>query len=205
MALRHPITMRLAATIGLVTCALLPAVKLGAGQTVRTERPWEGWHQQLADGVIGLRFGMDRFTVADILVERGFAARPGRGGTLRYEGKLLDEQVMAVLTFNDAANAGMGGRLHEIQLHWNLAGLPRVPLRLFERLDGMLESRYGVPLAVESAGRGALETGNGVERKFYEGPEARAVLELLSLRPERFDLVFRLESPQLEPLPSSDS
>ena len=80
-----------------------------------------------------------------------------------------------------------------------------MPLRLFERLNGMLESRYGAALAIESAGRGALETGNGVERKFFEGPEARAVLELLSPRPERFDLIFRLESPQLTPPPPADS
>lgn len=173
-------------------------------------QPWIGWYGPFSDGLIGLRFGMDRFVALRLLRDRGLEGRPAREGLLRFEGEFLGETAEVSLEFTrtqfddagDPIDDGIAnGQLRRIQVTWQLLGLPHKPLRLFERLDGLLTARYGEPVLAEDDGFTALDVGDGLVRKVYFGREARAQLELQAYRPHRYYLVLALENPQLSPEP----
>ena len=170
------------------------------------QRPWVDWYAPFTDGLIDLRFGMDRFVVLRLLRERGLEGQPARDGELRFEGELLGEQAEVRLEFSRTRYDDAGvpiddgikvGQLRRIQVTWQLLGLPHKPLRLFERLDGLMARRYGEPVLSEDDGFAALDTGDGLVRKVYFGREARAQVELQAYRPERYYLVLALVNPQL--------
>jgi len=166
-------------------------------------RPWVGWHGPFVDGLIDLRFGMDRFTVLRLARDRGFEGTPASDDELRFEGTLLGETVEVRLTFTSRSGETDGsaeiapGQLRRIQVTWRLTGLPQRPLRLFERLDDLMRKRYGEPVLTLDDGFAALDVGKGTVRSLYVGPEARAQVELQAYRPERYYVVVALTNPQL--------
>lgn len=169
-------------------------------------QPWIGWYGPFGDGLLGLRFGMDRFVALRLMRDRGLDSRPAREGELRFEGEFLGETAEVGLEFTrtrfddagDPIDDGIAnGQLRRIQVTWQLLGLPHKPLRLFERLDGLLAARYGTPVLEEDDGFTALDVGDGLVRKVYFGREVRAQVELRAYRPKRYYLVLALENPQL--------
>lgn len=217
---RHPITVLVSCTI-----ALFVAIDAaGAGISTReatpdsaewlledltAERPmaepWAGWHGPFDDGLLGLRFGMDRFTAGRILRERDLRGRAARASTLRFEGSVLSRNGEVLVDFRPDPAAPGGERLSRIQLIWTIEGVPHGAHALFERLDGMLHSRYGEARLVEEDGFAALDNGWGQYRRVYAGPQAKALLHLESTRQERYRLTLHLESPQLHlPLRQAD-
>lgn len=170
------------------------------------QRPWIGWYGPFTDGLVDLRFGMDRFTALRVARDRGLDGQPARDGELRFEGEFLGERAELRLTFtmpetdDDGAPIDDGirrGQLRRIQITWSLFGLPHKPLKLFEQLDGLMAKRYGEPVLSEDDGFSALDVGDGVVRSVYFGREARAQVEVQAYRPERYYVVIALENPQL--------
>lgn len=197
MSARHAITVLLIlATLGLAGEA--------SATDIQTERPWEGWYGPYASGTLGLRFGMDRLTASDILDARDFDRRPARSGTLRFEGPVSGKKAEVLLTFLEDADSELRGRLRQIRVHWDFRGQPHAPMRLYEALRGVLDTRYGDAVAVEEDGFQVLDTGRGVDRRLYFGPEAKVLLELKALRSQHLQLVLRLSSPQLDDLVQDD-
>ncbi len=174
------------------------ATASATAQDVVRALPWEGWYGPFADGAFGLRFGMDRATVARIADEHAWKVLASRDRTLRYEARVAGLKGEVLLLFLD--DGGADGRLREIRVSWTLDGLPQRPWRLYQRLVELLEKRYGEAVAVqEEDGRQSLDTGRGIFRRLYYGEETKALVELRAVRPEHFLLVYRLENPQLEP------
>ena len=159
--------------------------------------PWVGWHGPLDDGLLGLRFGMDRFAVGRNLRERGLQGLPARAQTQRFEGKILGHTGEVLTDFRPDVQAPKGERLSRIQIAWRIDGLPNRALDLFESLRTMLEARYGDPLLSEEDGYSALDSGWGSFRRGYAGPQARALLVVEAIRNQRFRVVILVESPQL--------
>ena len=167
--------------------------------------PWVGWYGPVDEGLLDLKFGMGRFGVAQELRERDLQSRPAREGTQRFEGRILGELAQVVASYRPDASAPEGERLSAIQLVWTLYGVPNNAVDLFERLDGMLASRYGEPLLAEDDGYAALDSGFGVNRRYYVGTQARAWLRLEAVRTERYQLVLTLQSPQWHVVEDEDS
>lgn len=172
--------------------------------SIDPSRPWVGWYGPFTDGLIDLRFGMDRFTVLRVARDRGFEGMPASDDELRFEGTLLGETVEVRLSFtsrgsddDDVPDEIVPGQLKRIQVTWRLTGLPQRPLALFERLDGLMQRRYGDPVLTRDDGFTALDVGDGTVRSLYVGPEARTQVELQAYRPERYYVVVALTNPQL--------
>ncbi|HKK70678.1 MAG TPA: hypothetical protein VKA86_05625 [Candidatus Krumholzibacteria bacterium] len=163
-------------------------------------QPWEGWYGPLADGLIGLRFGMDRFVVLRTMADReDLESSAARDGQLRFEGRFLGQAAEVLLDFTEPTPGDHTGRLHRIQVQWRLFGLPSRPLRLYEQLDGLLAARYGDPVSEHDDGFAALDSGDGLVRRVYVGPEARAQVQIEAYRSQRYWVILALESPQLTP------
>lgn len=213
---RHPITALVAVTIAMGSVAApsgVPTVHAQAPDSLSQEeawsyelpsddlprgsQPWVGWHGPLDDGLLGLRFGMDRFAVSRILRERGLDGRPSRPQTQRFEGPILGHPGEVLTEFRPDAQAPTGERLSRIQIMWRIDGLPNRAVELFGKLEGMLVSRYGDPLLSEDDGYAALDNGWGKNRRGYVGTQAKALLEVEAIRSQRFRVVLSLESPQL--------
>ncbi len=161
-------------------------------------QPWEGWYGPPADGLIGLRFGMDRFVVLRTMADRDdLESRAARDGQLRFEGRFLGATAEVLLDFTEPSTGDRTGRLRRIQVQWRLFGLPNRPLSLYDRLDGLLAARYGGPVSEHDDGYAALDSGDGVVRRMYVGPEARAQVQIEAYRPQRYWVILALESPQL--------
>lgn len=209
MPSRHPSTALVLVTIVLSFAPSLFAQSSGEPAAPDTARfggdldarpvaePWVGWHGPLDDGLLGLRFGMDRFSVARVLRERGLSGRHSREHTLLFGGTILSRNGEILTEFRPDPTAPNGERLSRIQLMWTIEGVPHGALGLFERLDAMLRSRYGEPRMVEEDGFAALDSGWGQYVRGYVGTQAKAVLHLESTRRERYRLLLSLESPQL--------
>jgi hypothetical protein len=210
---RHPITVPVGRTIALFVAvsvtwasAQTPEETLDSTGVLFDEstaerpmaEPWVGWHGPLDDGLLGLRFGMDRFTVGRILRERELRGRSSRAHMLRFEGSVLSRNGEVLVEFRPDSATPNGERLSRIQIIWTIEGVPHGALSLFERLDGMLRSRYGEARLVEEDGFAALDNGWGQYRRVYAGPQAKALLHLESTRQERYRLTLHLESPQLQ-------
>mgnify|MGYP006277772871 CR=1 FL=1 len=159
---------------------------------------WEGWYGPPADGLIGLRFGMDRFVVLRTMADRDdLESRAARDGQLRFEGRFLGETAEVLLDFTEPSDVDRTGRLRRIQVQWRLFGLPNRPLSLYDRLDGLLAARYGDPVSEHDDGYAALDSGDGLVRRMYVGPEARAQVQIEAYRSQRYWVILALESPQL--------
>ncbi len=172
---------------------------LGAQRAV-VEEPWQGWHGPPADGAYGVRFGMDRFMVGEILVSKGLKARGSRSGTQRYAGKIGGRPAELVAEFHDDAAGGLGGRLMRIQIRWKeLGGGAGRALALFHSHAERLAKNYGAPMVEQDTNASELETGRGVAKRLFRGVEAQTVLELKASRPRRYDLTILIDSPQIHP------
>jgi len=171
-----------------------------AGPAVAQD-PWEGWVGPPADGIWGLRFGMDRATVDATLVARGLQEAHARAGTMRHIGR-ENGRTLEVLTLFDAD--ARGDRLYRIQVRWDdMDGSPERAQRFFDAWDEWLSGRYGGPLFRTDGGSDLL-TGSGASLRLYQGTEMQAILELKAPRPGRLDLTLLLDYPQLHPeLPGS--
>ena len=169
----------------------------GGSPAIDPDQPWIGWHGPFVDGLIGLRFGMDRVSALRVARDRDLISRAARDGQMRFEGEFLGEPAEVLLDFTEADDPGASGHLHRIRVQWNLFGLPQRPLALFGRLDGMLASRYGDPVRTQDDGFTALDRGDGLVRKLYFGPETRAQVDLQAYRPQRYYVILALENPQL--------
>lgn len=180
---------------------LLVVFLLSLATPAVAQDPWEGWVGPPADGLWGLRFGMDRVTVDARLQEIGLRQAHARTGTMRHAGHLEDRSLEVVTLYHEDAR---GERLYRIQVRWDdLQGPPEKSIRLFDRWDQWLQERYGWPLLESGAGSGLL-TGSGASLRLYQGPEMQAILELKSPRPGRIDMALILDHPQLHPdLPGS--
>lgn len=220
---RHPITVLVAVTIAVgsaaasigarTACAQTPDSLSRAGDAFyelpsddfpRGSQPWVGWHGPLDDGLLGLRFGMDRFAVSRILRERDLEGRPSRPQTQRFEGSILGHPGEVLTEYRPDPHAPTGERLSRIQIMWRIDGLPNRAVELFGKLEGMLASRYGEPLLAEDDGYAALDNGWGKNRRGFVGTQAKALLEVEAVRSQRFRVVISLESPQLHVAPRVD-
>lgn len=222
MSRRHPITALVRAAILAIAAAASVVIGVGPGSAQTDSRatpprqtdasyfadlgadaptvlaePWVGWYGPLDDGLLGLRFGMDRFEVGRRMRERGLEGQASRPGTQRFEGALLGSTGEVLTEFRPDAQAPNGERLSRVQISWRIDGVPNRAVDLFERLDAMLESRYGEPLLSTEDGYAALDSGWGEFRRGYVGPQAKALLVVEAIRSQRFRVVISLESPQL--------
>jgi hypothetical protein len=162
--------------------------------------PWQGWYGPPADGIYGIRFGMDRLAVDEVVRGLGLQERPGRPTSLRYEGRLEGRSVELVCDFLDAAADRARSPLYRIQLLWrDISGGTRGPLTLFSRLDARLAGRYGDPRLRRNSTEGKLSTAEGIYLRIYEDVEVHAQLELRAQAPERYYVRLELDYPQLHP------
>jgi hypothetical protein len=166
---------------------------------------WNNWHGPLADGWLGLRFGMGRFEVARRVEGLGLKSENSRTGTMRHQGKLDKKSVQVVTDFVEDRHSGRSGRLHHIELIW-----PEVDLTAdraygsFEAVASLLEARYGPPFYEQNGGRSTIINAGGRILQVYRGPEMQAVLEIESAARGRYNMRLVLDSPQLHPdLPGS--
>lgn len=162
------------------------------------EYPWEGWNGPLADGIYDLRFGTGGFEVTAAMRARGLEPASARPHTLRFEGEILDTPAEVLTEFTGSQPSASDAQLRVIQVRWGLRGLPQKGARLFREIEQELEARYGRPVLKRDDGLAALENGSGSLQRLYYGPEARTWLELSALGRQRYTLVVRMESPQLE-------
>jgi hypothetical protein len=186
-------TVGIAGWIGLVALAAGPRPGLA-------QEPWLGWHGPPAEGIYGMRFGMDRATVEAKAEAAGLTVRRSRHGTLRFDGRLEGYSAELVAEFVDDALGGLGGRLRRIQVRWtDFPVMAEQAVGLFRDLDADLRARHGAPLVVRNSSPNQLSTGMGIYRRVYRDVELQAVLELKAPRPDRYDLTLGLEYPQLSP------
>ena len=207
---RHPITVLVGLAIAVMGVRSGTAQEAGpvfdeqgdyvgprAFDTPVDAQPWVGWHGPIDDGLLGLRFGMDRFATARSLRERGLEGQHSRSQTQLFGGQVLGHSGEVLTEFRPDTQAPTGERLSRIQIMWRIDGLPNRAMALFERLDGLLASRYGTPLLAEEDGYAALDNGWGSFQRGYVGPQAKAYLVVEAIRNQRFRVVLSLESPQL--------
>ncbi len=159
--------------------------------------PWVGWFGPLSDGLHGLRFGTGGFEVNRVMKEKGLTAIRARSYTLRFEGDVLGATGELIAGFTAKRPSASAAALRVIQIRWIFRGRPQRGLGLFEKLDGLLASRYGKPVLHRDDGISHLETGAGSYQRLYYGPEAQAWLEYAALGGQEFALLIRLECPQL--------
>ena len=165
--------------------------------------PWVGWVGPLSDGLHGLRFGMTGFEANRVMREKGLEPANARPFTLRFEGDVLGRPAELMSEFTTSRPSDPGTSLRVVQIRWRFRGLPGPVVTHFGKLERMLASRYGTPVLSEEDGLNALEAGSGTYKRLYYGPQAKAWLELSTIRIQEFAVLIRIECPQL-PAPKSD-
>lgn len=177
-------------------------VAFGAGAQ---DPQWTNWHGPVADGWLGLRFGMGRVQVSRWIEGLGLKAENSRAGTMRHRGKLSKKRVQVVTGFVEDRYSGRNGRLHHIELIWPEVDLtPSRAYESFQALEARLKERYGDPFFEDNGGRVTIINGGGRILQVYQGPEMQAVLEIESAARGQFNMRLVLDSPQLHPdLPGS--
>jgi hypothetical protein len=159
--------------------------------------PWVGWFGPLSDGLHGLRFGTGGFEVNRVMKEKGLSSIHARSYTLRFEGEVLGAMAELIAGFTTERPSASAASLRAIQIRWIFRGRPQRGFGLFERLDGLLASRYGKPVLSQEDGISDLENGSGAFQRLYYGPEVQAWLEYTALGGQEFALLIRMECPQL--------
>jgi hypothetical protein len=179
---------------------LLSSLLLLAIPSAAQDPAWESWHGPVADGWLGLRFGMGRFEVARRVESLGLKAENSRAGTMRHQGKLEKKSVQVITDFVEDRQSGRIGRLHHIELIW-----PEVDLTAdrayasFQAVLSLLETRYGPPFYEQNGGRSTIINAGGRILQVYRGPEMQAVVEIESVARGRYNMRLVLDSPQLHP------
>lgn len=189
------------ATRGAFRAAIVAALlTCGFAGSARAQAPWIDWYGPPADGMYGLRFGMDPASADEALAPLGLRRASGRVGSLRYEGKLDGVPAELVCDFLPDAAGATHQRLYRIAVLWNdVGGGTRRPLALFRTLDARLSQRYDRPKHTRDATEGTLSTGAGYWLRVYQGVEMHAQLDLRSRGPERYYVRLVLDYPQLHP------
>jgi hypothetical protein len=188
------------ASTGLAARATLLIFGLTLATAAVAQSPWRGWVGPWADGIFGLRFGMDRAACRrQVQEELDLRARSARPGTLRYEGRLAGAPASLVLEFTDGPHGG-GELLHRILIAWEgIGGGGSRAQKLFELLEKGLRERYGSPLLIRDASIADISSGYKEAVRLHEGPEAQAQLTLRSPGTGNLRVQLILISPQLHP------
>lgn len=186
------------AAVGVASFVFLVSacIAVSAQTTESPDVSWSKLYLPASDGLLGLRYGMDRAACGAVLRERGFEARNASSDAqLRFEGEVLGQRAEVALTFLSTGRRVGRELLARIELRWRYDGAIRSPRHIYERLQELLVRRYGPAIGSEDAAWSAVENGSGRRVCAYIGPETAARLEIRGVRKELYRVQLRLEFP----------
>jgi len=165
-------------------------------QVTEGSASWAHFYLPASDGILGLRYGMDRRAATEAMRARDLDPRAAsRRGSMRFVGQVLEKEADVLLDFLGPGPEGGADRLARIEVRWRCDGTMRAPRRIFESLSDLLEKRYGAPIRVVEDAWPALETGAGTRGRAYSGPQTEALVEIQGVRKDLYRVDLRLQFP----------